>query len=109
MGGVISISNFFNFRCHTVPRVVSATGGMVSFNPVPEVEQLRNKYFSMKHLKIVDGIVPINEISGDQLDIIFYVSISDSQMFGVDLRTSPDLQETTRVFFNLGGNRKYFS
>lgn len=88
----------------TIPRVITLLpGGKLSFQPVPELQKLRQDHYRFENLVITPTSYKVlGDLQGDRLEIIaeFKMDLYKDNEFGIKLRCSSDYSEETLVFYN---------
>ncbi|MDP6450358.1 MAG: GH32 C-terminal domain-containing protein, partial [Lentisphaeria bacterium] len=60
---------------------------------------LRRAHTALADVKVEDGTVPLDPVSGDCLELIAEFEPGDASEFGLSLRRSPDGEEETRLIY----------
>eukprot|EP01112_Ceratiomyxa_fruticulosa_P017510 TRINITY_DN5467_c0_g1_i1.p1 TRINITY_DN5467_c0_g1~~TRINITY_DN5467_c0_g1_i1.p1 ORF type:complete len:563 (-),score=82.60 TRINITY_DN5467_c0_g1_i1:43-1731(-) len=85
----------------SLPRVVTfdADTNSLVMNPIPELQSLRGQQTSFSNLVVSNKNIPLNITGGDQAEIVVnFLDIEQSVTeFGIRVRTSPTLSETTLI------------
>lgn len=83
----------------SLPLVVSMElGGQMCVEPAAELAALRRDHQHWGDLDLPDGSAwPLDSALGDSLEIIAQFELPDDGEFGLDVRATPDGQETTRI------------
>ncbi len=98
----------------TIPRLVSILDdGSLTFNPVPELQELREHHLEWNELTISGADKHVCLTNGGALEIIadFDLKVSDAKEFGLEVRSSINREEKTVISFRqeqneLSVNRK---
>jgi beta-fructofuranosidase len=89
--GVMSLPRLFSLRLDNV----------LDVRPAPELTLLRGKQTHYSDLALVPSApTMLPDVRGDALEIIATFEPGDADSFGVLVRCSPDLRETTRIEYN---------
>ena len=85
-----------------LPMVLSLSNdGDLMMAPVPELEKLRRDHKHIENVLLGSGsVVPLDEISGDRLEIRAVFEWETAEEFGLKVCCSPDGEEQTLVRFN---------
>jgi beta-fructofuranosidase len=82
----------------SLPRVITMQGdGTLAFSVAPEVESLRGRCLEVQPGK---GIIDLDGLPGDALEIRAVFSGAGAEEIGVDIRCAPDDSEATLVRWN---------
>ncbi len=77
-----------------------AEDGDLRVAPVPELEQLRRRHFSLANLPLAADQPVSLDIRGDRLEIRAVFEWEDAEEFGLNVCCSPDGEEQTQIRFN---------
>jgi beta-fructofuranosidase len=86
----------------SLPRVVSLSErGTLRIEPAPELEGLRTNHRELSDRELAaEKDLPLEDISGECLELTAVLQVDSSVECGVKVRCSPQGEEQTRVIFN---------
>ena len=82
---------------HSIPRVVTLGDDRLLQAPVPEIEQLRGKHYTLDNLNKADLL---KDVRGDALEIAATFQPGDAGQFGLKLRVDQDGKAAATVTFD---------
>ncbi len=84
----------------SLPRIINIAGdGTMRYRVPEELQVLRRAHTALADVKVEDGTVPLDPVSGDCLELIAEFEPGDASEFGLSLRRSPDGEEETRLIY----------
>ncbi len=77
--------------------------GRLGQRPHPDLKSLRGRETYLHNLKIpASGNLHLSEISGEAMEIILRINPGENMDMGLSLRSSPDNQEATVIYYDSG-------
>ena len=90
--------------CQTLPRVVTLRpDGLLAFEPIPELQTLRGRRWSMSSLRLASSSHVVPGLSGELLEIIADFEPSDAAAFGLRVRRSDDGSRAVTIRYDSEG------
>lgn len=78
--------------------------GSLRITPVPELAALRGNHLRQADVSLA-GIVPVDELAGDALEIIAEFAVDATDQVGLAVRRTPDGEEETRIVYDAATRR----
>jgi sucrose-6-phosphate hydrolase SacC (GH32 family) len=104
--GQIRASNLDWTTCCSLPRVLGLDpDGELTVEPAPELETLRYDEKIFESITVEDEVLPLAEIGSGCMELRVTVIPGNAREFGVEVRRSPDGEETVPIRIDREGSR----
>lgn len=78
----------------SLPRVLTmAADGSIRYAPPEDLQVLRAKHVGLSDVPVSEGVIALETVNGDSLELIAEFEPGTSEKFGLALRRSPDGEE----------------
>jgi beta-fructofuranosidase len=92
----------------SLPRVLTLRpDGGLGIDPVPELHALRGRHWHFEDLTLAghQGVLPLEGVEGDALELLIRFAPTDAKVIGVKARCSPDERECTEIAYDREARR----